>query len=175
MVTTLCSCERGKILVQRSGIKNGSIATILASSGLRAIMLTLPAPAQTFGLVSSVYATGRALMPAPLAGVAGSLEHRVTELSLPVISIVQDQSERVRRHASNAGCILSGEPRLGILLNLSCCCSRRSHSTCDMHPQPERRSPCSLSQPSVALRPTLHSALIPCRIKYSCFVLHASV
>ncbi len=42
-----------------------------------------------------MYATGRALVPAPLAGVAGSLEHRVTELSLPVISVVQDQSERV--------------------------------------------------------------------------------
>ena len=53
-------------------------------------------PPQTLGLVSSVYATGRALVPGPLAGVAGSLEHRVTELSLPVISVVQDQSERVR-------------------------------------------------------------------------------
>ena len=56
--------------------------------------------AQTIGLVSSVYATGRALVPGPLAGVAGSLEHRVSELSLPVISIVQDQSERVRTHSA---------------------------------------------------------------------------
>jgi len=116
-VTTFSSSERGKILVKRSGINNGSVATLLASYGSNVTVLTLPLPLppppQTFGLVSSVYATGRALMPAPLAGVAGSLEHRVTELSLPVISIVQDQSERVRRHAPDAGCISPAEPQHG--------------------------------------------------------------
>ncbi len=93
---------QGEILVQRSGIMSGRTASLLAYCGSSVTMLTLSAAAQTFGLVSSVYATGRALMPAPLAGVAGSLEHRVTELSLPVISIVQDHSERVRHHALNA-------------------------------------------------------------------------
>ena len=48
------------------------------------------------GLVSSVYATGRSLVPSPLAGVAGSLEHRVAALSMPVIAAVQGQSEKVR-------------------------------------------------------------------------------
>ena len=62
-----------------------------------------PRVRQTIGLVSSVYATGRALVPAPLAGVAGSLEHRVTELSLPVINVVQDQSERVRTLSQISG------------------------------------------------------------------------
>ena len=52
--------------------------------------------AQGFGLVSSVYATGRAFVPGPLVGVAGNLEHRVAALSGPVITAVQDQSERVR-------------------------------------------------------------------------------
>lgn len=47
------------------------------------------------GVVSSVYATGRALVPGPLDAVAGSLEHRVAALSLPVIAAVQDQSEKV--------------------------------------------------------------------------------
>ena len=69
--------------------------------------------AQTLGLMSSMYATGRSFVPGPLAGVAGSLEHRVSELSLPVISIVQDQSERVRRHARDTSCTLLAEPQHG--------------------------------------------------------------
>lgn len=47
------------------------------------------------GLVSSVYATGRAFVPSPLDGVAGSLEGRVAALSMPVIAAVQGQSEKM--------------------------------------------------------------------------------
>jgi hypothetical protein len=48
-----------------------------------------------FGLAASVYSTGRALVPGPLAGVAGSLESTVTNISMPVINAVTDQSGRV--------------------------------------------------------------------------------
>ncbi len=51
---------------------------------------------QGFGLAATVYSTGRALVPSPLAGVAGSLESTVTNISMPVITAVQDQSGRVR-------------------------------------------------------------------------------
>ena len=51
---------------------------------------------QGVGLASTVYATGRAFVPSPLTGVAGSLEGQVAALGMPVLAWGQDQSEKVR-------------------------------------------------------------------------------
>lgn len=48
-----------------------------------------------FGLAATVYSTGRAFVPRPLDGMAGSLENSITNISMPVISAVQGQSGRV--------------------------------------------------------------------------------
>ena len=46
-------------------------------------------------MVWSVYSTGRAYVPSPLSGGVKSLEAKVAELGMPLLTAVQDQSERV--------------------------------------------------------------------------------
>ena len=49
--------------------------------------------------MSSVYSTGRWLVPSPLNAIAGSLEERVAAFGMPVITAVQTRGERVRAWA----------------------------------------------------------------------------
>ena len=55
----------------------------------------VPHHSQGYGLATSVYSTGRALVPGPLDGVAGSLESTVSQISAPIFSSAQSRGGKV--------------------------------------------------------------------------------